>query len=291
MLRSYSLSMSLDPMGGTLPADASSAAACAGKTYEVLRVMPTLMFSVVFWVIYNQMAASFYSQCCQMNIYFNQQGGSQLNASMLSVVDCIAIIVCIPLFDAFLYPLVERVKGSPYTPLQKIATGFVTAFLAMVSAITIEYLRRAAPILEGAVSKCSTKNQRMSDLSVYWMVIPYFLIGVSECLISVPLYDISYNEVPEELRSTTQAVQLFMTAISGAIAGAISKSLSSYIKNNLNQSHIEYQYYVAAGLAVVALPWFMYSSRNFKYKAKDGGKAEQEKLDSQKLSELTVPEL
>merc|ERR1719506_1562847 len=137
--------------------------------------MPVLMFSVIFWIVYDQMAANFYSQACQSNLYFDQVGGAQMNGSVLNVADCLAIIVCVPLFDRVVYPWVEKAKGSAYTPLQKVGTGFVFAFLAMAAAAAIELARRAAPppgggAPEPAISKCSAGGQQMSDLSVYWML-------------------------------------------------------------------------------------------------------------------------
>jgi len=296
MQRAYSHSMSIEPTHAhdALPADQTQES-FAAKTYDFMRIMPILMFSVIFWIVYNQMAANFYSQSCQMNIFFNQADGGQLNGSVLNVADSLAIIICIPFFGTFVYPFVERCKGSPYTPLQKIGTGFVTAFLAMVSAIVIEFMRRDAPLLftadgKAAMSLCSAgkDHQQMSDISVYYMLIPYFLIGVSECLISVQMYDMCYNEVPEELRSTAQAVNLFMTAISGAIAGAISKAFASYVHNDLNTSHIEYQYYVAAALAFVAVPLFIVCTRNFVYKERDGGAAAEVEADARELCQLTL---
>merc|ERR1719198_254306 len=98
---------------------AAPGASASAATYAFLRVMPVLMFSVVFWIVYDQMAANFYSQACQSNLYFDQVGGAQMNGSMLNVADCLAVVVCIPLFDRLVYPWVERAKGSAYTPLQK----------------------------------------------------------------------------------------------------------------------------------------------------------------------------
>jgi dipeptide/tripeptide permease len=278
--------------------EATSDPACSDHAaFEFLRIMPTLMYSVVFWVVYDQMAANFYSQACQTNLFITQVaevGGAQLTGSVLQVADAIAVIICIPIFDSFVYPLVERAKGSPYTPLQKVGTGFVAVFLAMATAIGIEHLRRHAPLLQlpdgsgPAVSQCSSGGQAMSDLSVYWMIIPYFLVGVAECLVNVQLYEVCYNEVPASLRSTAAAVNLFMAAIGGSIAGAISKSLAGYVHDDMNTSNIEYQYYVAAGLCVVTLPAFVYSTRKFEYNARDGGKAKQEKEDKLLLSQLEL---
>jgi dipeptide/tripeptide permease len=163
-------------------------------------------------------------------------GSSQINGTVLNIGDCAAIIICIPLFDSYVYPLVERCKGSPFSPHQKIGCGFITAFLAMVIASAIEIERRKAPVLTGedALSNCAAEGVYMSDISVFWMIVPIFLIGVSECLISVQLYDLCYSEVPAELRSTAQALNLFMTALSGAITAAVTTALSDYEPADLN---------------------------------------------------------
>jgi hypothetical protein len=103
----------------------------------------------------------------------------------------------------------------------------------------------------------------MSEMSVLWMAPPYFLIGVSECLISVQLYDLCYNEVPAELRSTAQALNLLMTALSGAIAAAVTIALADFEPADLNDGHVEYNYYFAAALAIATIPAFIHASHRF----------------------------
>jgi len=246
----------------------------SSKVYELLRLIPVLLYAVVFFTVYNQMTANFVSQACQMNVFWNGRDGSQINGAFLNCGDAFAIIIFIPFFDKVVYPIIERVKGSPFTPLQKFVTGLFCSGLAMVVAILIEYKRRAAPLLldasTGLPAKalCSPKeSQPMSDVSVWIMLIPFFLVGMAECLISVPMFDLCYNEVPEALRSTAQAMNLFTMALGGSIATAITGLLAFSIKNNLNDSHIEYQYYVLAVMSFMSVPAFMYTTRNFKYKA------------------------
>ena len=129
--------------------------------------------------------------------------------------------------------------------------------------------------MQPLLSTCSADGaQPMSDLSVYWMLVPYFLVGVAESMISPQLYDLCYNEVPDDLRSTAQAMNLFMNSVSGAIAGALSKACAKYVRADLNESHIEYEYYAAAGLAAAALPAFILVARRFRYSSRyDDGTA------------------
>jgi dipeptide/tripeptide permease len=73
-------------------------------------------------------------------------------------------------------------------------------------------VRRAAPLLlppppggeDDTISHCASDGVRMSDISVGWMVLPYFIVGVGECLVAVPLYDVCYSEAPASLRSIAQ---------------------------------------------------------------------------------------
>eukprot|EP00468_Gymnochlora_sp_CCMP2014_P003213 CAMPEP_0167761064 /NCGR_PEP_ID=MMETSP0110_2-20121227/11947_1 /TAXON_ID=629695 /ORGANISM="Gymnochlora sp., Strain CCMP2014" /LENGTH=712 /DNA_ID=CAMNT_0007647671 /DNA_START=122 /DNA_END=2260 /DNA_ORIENTATION=- len=233
---------------------------------EMWRVMPIILAATSFWVAYGQMSSNFISMSCQMDLRVN--GSNQLNASVLNIADSIAIIICIPIFDRFLYPLIERVKGSPYTPLQKIATGFIVACLAVLAAGFIEKQRRSARVMyEGEISNCSEFH--MSDISVFWMVIPFALIGIAEVLIAVQIYDICYSEVPTAMKSTAQALQLFTTGLANAIAAGLTVAFQADIPDNLNYGHLEYDFFTIAAIEFVTYLLFIYAVKDFKYKKRN----------------------
>jgi len=100
----------------------SYGATAVDSAKELFRVLPAVLCGTSFWVAYNQMSSNFYAQSCQMDL---RVGGTQLNAAILNIGDCVAIVICIPLFDSFLYPFIERCKGSKFTLLQKMACGFL----------------------------------------------------------------------------------------------------------------------------------------------------------------------
>ena len=233
---------------------------------QLLRVLPVLCCTMPFWIGYQQCAGAFYAQTCQFDI---RVGGSQLNGALLQSFDCIAIIVCVPIFNNYLYPFVERLKGSKFTPLQQMGTGIGLMVLVQLLAAALELQRKASPLLVGPAedveSNCAPAGVVMSDISTWWMALPYFLVGVCECFISIPLFDICYSEVPEALRSSAQAINLFVTALSGAMSASITTALSAYLTTDLNDGHLEYVYYVCAALSVLALPLFVAIARRFEY--------------------------
>jgi len=263
---------------------------------ELWRVLPPVLCSTSFWVAYSQMSGNFYAQSCQMNLYIGDN--TQLNAAVLQIGDCIAIVLCIPLFDSFLYPFIERCKGSKFTLLQKMACGFLVSTAAVMAAAVIEIKRRESGVVEfttaeKSYSNCAPivdsdnpdtcaqdsegfmgKKTCMSNLSVFWMAIPYFLIGVSEVLISVQVYELCYTEIPMEMRSSAQAINLFTTGLASAVAAGITVSFQVDIPNDLNNGHLERPYFAVAGLQFITFIVFIIVTRNFKYKeiVRDGFK-------------------
>ena len=184
---------------GAAPTLTAAEAASVADVKQLLRILPALCCSVPFWVGYQQGSGAFYAQTCQFDI---RLGGTQLNGALLNSFDCIAIIVCIPIFDNCLYPLIEKAKGSKFTSLQQMGTGLALMAVTMLLAAALELWRKSKPLLGGGgpgddeiLSNCAPAGVVMSDVSTWWMSFPYFLIGVGECFVSIPLFDVCYSEV------------------------------------------------------------------------------------------------
>jgi peptide/histidine transporter 3/4 len=93
----------------------------------------------------------------------------------------------------------------------------------------------------------------------------YILIAVAECLINVTAYELFYNEVPIYLKSTCQAINLFMVAMGSNLTSTFTLIFQNYIgsnslnykhstipyKDSLNHGHFEYMYYTLGALSIV----------------------------------------
>jgi dipeptide/tripeptide permease len=62
----------------------------------------------------------------------------------------------------------------------------------------------------------------VSDITIWWMAIPYALGGISELFVNVPAYGIAYSRAPKNMRGLVAALNLFTTAIAYAIGLACS---------------------------------------------------------------------
>ena len=86
----------------------------------------------------------------------------------------------IPLFDKLLYPWLAR-RGIKFTMLQRIGIGFCLATAGVLCAGLVEVLRLAQ--VHGGhilVQRVAGKDIVAADLSVYWQIPQFALIGASE---------------------------------------------------------------------------------------------------------------
>jgi POT family proton-dependent oligopeptide transporter len=132
------------------------------------------------------------------------------------------IVVLIPIMDFFVYPGLRKM-GINFTPIKRITCGFFLASMAMVSAtVTQYYIYKMSPCGTSAnTCEDADENALSADISVWVQMLPYGLIGFSEIMASITSLEYAFTKAPKNLRSTVQAIALFMSAISSALSQAL----------------------------------------------------------------------
>jgi len=106
------------------------------------RLLPFLACFVCYWAVYSQTKTSFQLQSCQSDL---RLGDIELPVSSLNIFNNITILVCVPMFDRFLFPWLKR-QGLALSMQQKILIGFCIALVAMLVSGVVEVFRlRAVP--------------------------------------------------------------------------------------------------------------------------------------------------
>lgn len=127
----------------------------------------------------------------------------------------------IPIFDFIIYPFLRKHKIN-FTPIKKITAGFLTGGAAMIWAAVVQ--NRIYSISEcGTMASGTTATGEQCppvDLSVWAQTGSYVLIAVSEILASITSLEYAFSKAPKNMRSTVQAISMFTTAISSALAAA-----------------------------------------------------------------------
>jgi len=151
---------------------------------KCLDAVPVLLIgNLTFNVLYNTMASVFYSESCQMDTRLGSSPDAmQLNGAFFNLGDAIAIVAFTPLIDRLLLPGVQRLVGRKISYNAKILAGIGFAIAAQAVAAFLEHLRLQAPV-SSIGSKCAPllpdgQHVPMSDISAFWMFIPYGMIWI-----------------------------------------------------------------------------------------------------------------
>mmetsp|Transcript_64790 Transcript_64790/g.118332 ORF Transcript_64790/g.118332 Transcript_64790/m.118332 type:complete len:551 (+) Transcript_64790:138-1790(+) len=221
-----------------------------------LDCVPTLIVgNVAFAILYNTMLTVFYSQSCQMDTRIWRGSAMQISGAFFNLADCIGVILFTPVVSNFCLPYAERLLGRPVTLDMKVYAGMACAMSSQLVAMVLEYARLNRQTLP-IPSLCAPLRPdgvhvAMSDMSAWWMCIPYFLIGMGEVLVLPVLQHFTYEGASPSMRSLMQAFNLFaMGGMPGAISSTLNLAMARFTPNNLNQGSLPAVYQINIVLAL-----------------------------------------
>src|SRR5260370_26963136 len=99
----------------------------------------------------------------------------------------ISIIILIPIFDRIIYPFL-RSRGINFSPIKRIATGFVVIGIALIYAgILMHYLYKSSPCHDNFPSTCvdAQDYQLAAPITVWVVSCPYILGGIGQIFASI----------------------------------------------------------------------------------------------------------
>lgn len=139
---------------------------------------------------------------------------------VISNFNSLSIIAMAPVLNYGLYPLLRR-WGIHYGPVARMTTGFMISVLGGLGYTVLNYYAyKLGPCGHyGSSATCVDADgvSLVSNISIWWMAIPYALGGVSELFVNVPAYGIAYSMAPKNMRGLVSALNLFNSAIAYAV--------------------------------------------------------------------------
>lgn len=169
----------------------------------------------LYWLTYGQLTNNLTAQAGTMVL-------NGLPNDVVNNLDPFALIIFIPICDAFVYPTLRK-WGIKFTPIRKIAAGFFTGTAAMIWAAFLQYyIYKTSPCgynANSCVFDGGTTNP--APINVWVQTGAYVLVALSEIFASITSLEYAFSKAPRNMRSLVQAVALFTTAISSAIAEAL----------------------------------------------------------------------
>jgi peptide/histidine transporter 3/4 len=217
----------------------------------------------------------------QVTTLFNKQGrtldrrifgGLELPPAALQTFGPASILVFVPIYDRVLVPALRSTTGNPsgLTLLQRMGTGMVLSLAAVSVAALVEARRLETAREHGLVDDAGATV----PMSWAWLVPQYVIMGVSNVFTLVGMQEFFYDQMPSELRSLGLALYFSVLGISSFISGALISLLDrvtasgggdSWFADNLNRAHLDYFYWLLAGVSAAELALYLYFVRSYVY--------------------------
>jgi POT family proton-dependent oligopeptide transporter len=148
------------------------------------KLIPLFLFIAMFWSLYDQSGSAWVIQAESLDLHIF---GREVEASQVQSINPIFILTFIPLFTFIIYPALDRI--FPLTPLRKIAMGFIIMAASFAMIVWIQSL-----IDHG------------NRPSVWWQILAYAVITVSEVLVSIVGLEFAYTQAPKSMKSVVMAL-------------------------------------------------------------------------------------
>lgn len=175
----------------------------------VYRMLPIFFATILYWTIYMQMSSFFVVQGSKMDreigLPFNL-GSFYIPAASLTVINTFAIVALIPIYDRILVPVLRKI-GRPITMLKRIGWGLAICAGAMFASAIVERKRLALYHQD----KMIDEDEGIVDMSVWYQIPQYLLIGMSEIFASIGQMEFFYDQAPDvRVLTYTQQKQFTM---------------------------------------------------------------------------------
>ncbi|MED6125136.1 hypothetical protein PIB30_065866 [Stylosanthes scabra] len=232
----------------------------------LMRLIPIAASTIMLNVILTEYLTLSVQQAYTMNTHL---GHLKLPVTCMPVFPGLSIFLILSLYYSLFVPLFRRITGHPHgaSQLQRMGIGLAVSIVSVAWAAVLEKYRRNYAIEHGFESNYLTP---MPDLSAYWLLIQYCLIGVAEVFCIVGLLEFLYEEAPDAMKSIGSAYAALaggLGCFAATIINSIVKSLThSWLSQNINTARFDYFYWLLTALSLLNFCIFLYSAHTYQYR-------------------------
>lgn len=182
---------------------------------KTLSACTVFLFYPFYWALYGNMSDNFINQGG------NMKRPKWLEVEQLNLINSLVLVVAIPLFDSFVFPMLRRM-GFRLGPITRITIGFWIMIGGFIYATVLQHvLYQTGPWynftdLTGLPKGVVPEN----DLSVWWQMPPYAVIAISEIFSSATGLEFAFKLAVPELKSIVMALFL-LTNCGGSLIGIL----------------------------------------------------------------------
>nr|GMD65372.1 protein NRT1/ PTR FAMILY 5.4-like [Ipomoea batatas] len=235
----------------------------------LLRLIPIWLSCLTFAAVIAQQGTFFTKQAATLD---RSLGSFHFPPASFQVVTSTTILISVALYDRLLVPAARRLTGVPsgITVLQRIGAGLVLSAVTMTVAGALETKRLRVAAEHGFLDSPTATL----PMPIWWLAPQYVLTGLGDVFTIVGLQELFYDQMPVQMRSTGAALYLSIVGVGNFLSGVLitivqgisARSGHQWLLNNLNRSHLNYFYWLLAGLSAVNFCIYVFAAKAFVYK-------------------------
>jgi len=220
---------------------------------KFFRVIPIMVFFIVFWCLYAQMGSVFFTQGTVMDLTL---GTLVLPVTSLHVFNTAGVLLLVPVFERGIYPLCRK-YGYNFGMLRRIGVGMLIATLGLLYAGCLEVVRldkfRHGDTI---VQQVGTTEVVAVNMSVMWQAPGFLLIGAGEVLAVVTGLEFAYDQSPANMKSMVVAVFYLTSAFGNYMGSALIATTNaiarpSWIIDDLNRSRMDLYFFLLTIIGLI----------------------------------------
>lgn len=227
----------------------------------VLKMLPVWLCTIIYSVIFTQMASLFVEQGSVMNSTFRN---FHFPAASMSAFDICSVLLFTGIYRQILVPLAKLSKNPKgLTELQRMGIGLVIGLLAMVAAGVTELarLRRVVP------------DKGTSSLSIFWQIPQYVLVGASEVFMYVGQLEFFNGQAPDGIKSFGSSLCMASISLGNFVSSLLVNMVMSitargnnpgWIPEDLNSGHLDRFYFLIAILTAADFVIYLFCAKWYK---------------------------
>lgn len=181
-----------------------------------LKACAVFCWMPIFWMAYSQQSNNMVNQAATLRT-------DGVPNDVINNLNPLALIIFIPIVDKFVYPALAKM-GLRFTPVKKIAMGFLMGTLSMITAALIQhFIYQQSPCGYNASDLSSggcVSELGYPNISVWVQTPAYILVAFSEIFSSITCLEYAFTKAPKNMRSIVVGVFFFANAFSSALSQA-----------------------------------------------------------------------
>uniref|UniRef100_A0A5B6YNT5 Major facilitator superfamily protein n=1 Tax=Davidia involucrata TaxID=16924 RepID=A0A5B6YNT5_DAVIN len=241
----------------------------------LLKLIPIPACTIMLSLILTEFLTLSVQQAYTMNTHM---GNLKLPVTCMPVFPGLSIFLILSLYYSIFVPLSRRITGHPHgaSQLQRVGIGLAISILSVAWSGMFERYRRNYAIEQGYEASFLSP---MPNLSAYWLLIQYCLIGIAEVFCIVGLLEFLYEEAPDAMRSIGSAyaavagglgcfAATLLNSIIKSVTGNADQRRPSWLSQNINTGRFDYFYWLLTVMSVINFCAFLYAAHRYQYRAK-----------------------